>query len=79
MFTRHPSSIIMCDSTTGGYCKFHKERLESQLDHFSALQSWAPELRNFQEYNQRPVEAHKCDRIIEKPTFIMKIDAGTIS
>lgn len=61
---------------TGGYCKFHRKRLESQLDHFSALQSWAPELRNFEEYNQRPVEANKCDRIIEKPTFIMKIDAG---
>ncbi|KAG4073071.1 hypothetical protein HA402_009490 [Bradysia odoriphaga] len=60
----------------GGYCKLHRERLHSQLDHLSALQSWAPELRNFQEYNERPVEANKCDRVIDKPTFIMKIDAG---
>lgn len=63
---------------TGGYCKFHQERLQSQLEHFSALQSWAPELRNFQEYNHRPVEANKCDRVIDKPTFIMKIDAGNV-
>lgn len=42
----------------------------------SPLQSWAPELRNFEAYNQRPIEANKCDRIIEKPTFLMKIDAN---
>lgn len=70
--------IVVIIYSTGGYCKFYRERLQSQLDHFSALQSWAPELRNFQEYNERPVEANKCDRIIEKPTFIMKIDAGNV-
>lgn len=40
----------------------------------SALQSWAPEVRNFVNLENRPAE--KCDRIIHKPTFIMKIDAG---
>lgn len=46
------------------------------MDHLSPLQSWAPELRNFETYNERPIETNKCDRIIEKPTIIMKIDAN---
>lgn len=54
----------------------NKQRLEAELDHLSALQSWAPELRYFKELNERPVEAKKCDRIINKPTYFMKIDAS---
>lgn len=54
----------------------HKERLKAGLDHMSALQSWAPELRYFEELKERPTEAKKCDRIIDKPTYIMKIDAS---
>lgn len=41
----------------------------------SALQSWAPELRNFVQMNERPIDANRCDVVYEKPTFIMKIDA----
>lgn len=60
----------------GGYCKYHEKRLKTELEHFSALQSWAPEMRNFVELPQRPLDSGICDRIIDKPTFIMKIDAG---
>lgn len=60
----------------GGFCKFHESRLKAELDHLSALQSWAPEMRNFVELPHRPLDSGICDRIIDKPTFIMKIDAG---
>lgn len=42
----------------------------------SALQSWAPELRNFVQLNERPIDAKRCDIVYEKPTYIMKIDAS---
>ncbi|VVC97388.1 unnamed protein product [Leptidea sinapis] len=59
----------------GGYCKFHSERLKKEAEHMSALQSWAPELVNFVRTTQRPILDGKCDIVIEKPTFIMKLDA----
>lgn len=59
----------------GGYCKFSKNKLFEQLDHLSALQSWAPELRFFESLEQRPIENELCDVVVDKPTFIMKIDA----
>lgn len=60
----------------GGYCKLHQERLMNQCDHVSPLQSWGPELRNFVAMPHRPIENNDCDVIIEKPTFILKIDAS---
>lgn len=57
----------------------NNELLAEQLDHMSALQSWAPEIRNFVELNERPIEADKCDLVYEKPVFIMKIDASKVS
>ncbi|VVC29792.1 Hypothetical protein CINCED_3A019085 [Cinara cedri] len=56
----------------GGKCKFHKEKLDTQCDHLSPLQSWSPELRFFSSINYYP---GKCDIIITEPTVIMKIDA----
>lgn len=61
----------------GGYCKLNKELLGKQLDHMSALQSWAPEIRNFVEFNERPIDTNKCDLVYEKPVYIMKIDASS--
>lgn len=59
----------------GGYCNLNLKMLNAELDHMSALQSWAPELRNFVQLNERPIDANQCDIVYEKPTFIMKIDA----
>lgn len=61
----------------GGYCKLNKELLNKQMDHISPLQSWAPELRNFAELPDRPIDEEKCDLVYEKPVYIMKIDAST--
>ncbi|XP_073986777.1 EGF-domain O-GlcNAc transferase isoform X1 [Rhodnius prolixus] len=57
----------------GGRCRLHTERLMEQCDQISPLQSWGPEMRFFTEIRE-PVKS-KCDIEIEKPTFILKIDA----
>nr|XP_022914214.1 EGF domain-specific O-linked N-acetylglucosamine transferase isoform X1 [Onthophagus taurus] len=66
---------VLGDGDIGGYCNFYKEKLKKQLDHMSPLQSWAPEIKNFKQLQQKPIQNNDCDVIIEKPTFIMKIDA----
>lgn len=59
----------------GGFCTLREKNLKVQLEHMSALQSWGPELRNFVELSKRPIVDGLCDIVVEKPTFIMKIDA----
>lgn len=68
--------LIFSHTKSGGYCTFHKERLNTELDHLSALQSWAPELRYFEAFTKRPIDAGQCDVIVDKPTFFMKLDAS---
>lgn len=50
-----------------------------EAEHMSALQSWAPELVNFVKTTKRPIVDSMCDVIINKPTYIMKLDAGKFS
>lgn len=59
----------------GGYCEFNKSKLMEEADHISPLQSWGPELRYFTKLKRRPIEEGDCDVVVDKPTFIMKIDA----
>lgn len=59
----------------GGYCKVDETLLNDSLIFMSSLQSWAPELANFRVLTQRPIEREICDVVIEKPTFIMKLDS----
>jgi EGF domain-specific O-GlcNAc transferase len=66
---------VLKQGEIGGFCKFHENILEAQAQHISALQSWGPELRNFLSLDRRPIESDNCDVVIEKPTFIMKIDS----
>ena len=47
------------------------------MDYMAPLQSWAPELRNFQP-NETPtdgVDSDKCDLFVDLPTIVMKLDA----
>lgn len=60
----------------GGHCHLHKERLDKEADHISPLQSWAPEMRYFTIFQEKPIRDGLCDVVIEKPAFIMKIDAS---
>ncbi|KAG5893459.1 hypothetical protein JTB14_012176 [Gonioctena quinquepunctata] len=66
---------VFGEGDIGGYCDFYKDKLNEQADHISPLQSWGPELRYFRKLNRRPIIEKDCDIVIEKPTFIMKIDA----
>lgn len=65
---------ILGPGQIGGHCEYHKERLIKESEHRSALQSWAPELINFVEMDKHP--KYVCDILIDKPTFIMKLDAA---
>lgn len=67
---------VLKQGEIGGYCKLNNAKLKEQLDHVSALQSWAPELRFFESLRERPIENGVCDVVIDKPSFIMKIDAN---
>lgn len=67
---------VLGEGDIGGYCKLHKSRLQAEADHISPLQSWGPEIRYFTEFRHRPIVDGHCDIIIEKPTFVMKIDAS---
>lgn len=67
----------------GGRCRLHAERLREQLGHMSALQSWAPELQQFvgddddvDDDDHRRRQLDDCDEWVERPTFVMKIDAA---
>lgn len=66
---------VLKEGQIGGYCRLHKSRLENECDQISPLQSWGPELRYFTELPRRPIMEKDCDITIEKPTFILKIDA----
>lgn len=56
--------------------RLHKSRLENECDQISPLQSWGPEFRYFTALARRPIIEKDCDIVIEKPTFILKIDAS---
>lgn len=67
---------VLQEGDIGGYCDLHMDKLLEQADHISPLQSWGPEMRYFTRLNRRPIVEGDCDVVIEKPTFIMKIDAS---
>ena len=61
----------------GGYCKLNETKLNEESLHLSPLQSWGPEMQHFEELSQKiQRDSPICDVYIDKPTFIMKIDAS---
>ncbi|KAF6099214.1 EGF domain specific O-linked N-acetylglucosamine transferase [Phyllostomus discolor] len=60
----------------GGHCKLDIHTLMSEGQRKSPLQSWFAELQSYTQLNFRPIEDAKCDIVIEKPTYFMKLDAG---
>ncbi|XP_036021602.1 EGF domain-specific O-linked N-acetylglucosamine transferase isoform X1 [Mus musculus] len=60
----------------GGYCKLDSHALVSEGQRKSPLQSWFAELQGYTQLNFRPIEDAKCDIVVEKPTYFMKLDAG---
>ncbi|KAG0725179.1 EGF domain-specific O-linked N-acetylglucosamine transferase [Chionoecetes opilio] len=67
---------VLDQGQVGGHCRLDQKLLKSNADQISPLQSWGPELRHFAEVDKRVEEgADMCDLWIEKPTYLMKIDA----
>ncbi|CAG9768926.1 unnamed protein product [Ceutorhynchus assimilis] len=66
---------VLSKGDIGGYCDLKEDEIEKQADHISALQSWGPEIRYFTKLDDRPIVKGVCDVVIERPTYIMKIDA----
>ncbi|XP_050301574.1 EGF domain-specific O-linked N-acetylglucosamine transferase isoform X2 [Anthonomus grandis grandis] len=66
---------VLSKGDIGGHCKLNQNEINEQADHISALQSWGPEMRFFTQLDKKPLRNGVCDIVIEKPTYIMKIDA----
>ncbi len=60
----------------GGKCIVDKKMLARQGDHKSPLQSWFAELEHFTSLDWQPIPSRNCDVVIDKPTILMKLDAG---
>uniref|UniRef100_A0A6I8PFF1 EGF domain-specific O-linked N-acetylglucosamine transferase n=1 Tax=Ornithorhynchus anatinus TaxID=9258 RepID=A0A6I8PFF1_ORNAN len=60
----------------GGHCILDVHTLMSEGQCKSPLQSWFAELQAYTPLGFRPIEDGKCDIVIEKPTYLMKLDAG---
>ncbi|KAI0240491.1 EGF domain-specific O-linked N-acetylglucosamine transferase [Lamellibrachia satsuma] len=60
----------------GGHCKMYADRLREEGEHKSPLQSWYAELQEFASLPFHPLRDNKCDIVIDKPTIVMKLDAG---
>lgn len=65
---------VLAKGQIAGHCKLKKSSLIQEIDHLGALQSWAPELRFFEEL-PNVIDGKACDVVIQEPTYIMKIDA----
>lgn len=68
---RYREDVIGTDHIGGWNCFLKKKELRGEGQHKSPLQSWFAEMENFRVFS----DDHKCDIWIEKPTFLMKLDA----
>lgn len=69
---------VLKEGQIGGYCELYDQRLKENSDQISPLQSWGPEMRYFSKLPRRPIVEGDCDVVIEKPTFVLKIDASKL-
>ena len=68
---------IFEEGEVGGHCRLDKALLREQGDHKSPLQSWYAELEEYTGLDFNPFETEgECDLIIDKPSIVIKLDAG---
>lgn len=60
----------------GGHCNLSAADLKSQGQHKSALQSWFGELEDYTSLDFRPLSAARCDVVVDRLTYFLKLDAG---
>lgn len=66
---------VLADGDVGGFnCELDEKLLRKQNAHKSPLQSWYEELEHFTALNDTSIRK-KCDLIINKTIYIMKLDA----
>ncbi|XP_014671955.1 PREDICTED: EGF domain-specific O-linked N-acetylglucosamine transferase-like [Priapulus caudatus] len=73
--TRYQENIF-AKGDVGGRCKLKKNVLRNMGSHKSPLQSWYAELEMYTSLDYLPIQDGRCDIVIDKPTFIVKLDAG---
>ena len=66
--------VLQPGGTVGGRCTLDADRLRSEGAHKSPLQSWFAELQHYTELPN--FTSHQCDVVIDKPTILIKLDAG---
>ncbi|XP_043218564.1 EGF domain-specific O-linked N-acetylglucosamine transferase-like isoform X2 [Amphibalanus amphitrite] len=59
-----------------GHCRVDRDRLSSELEFMSALQSWSPEIQHLTQAERPLTGRPECDRVVTTPTYIMKLDAS---
>jgi protein O-GlcNAc transferase len=65
---------VLQDGDIGGFgCNLNQQKLKIQGGHKSPLQSWFDEMEHFTAFEKQ--SQVQCDITIEKPTFIVKLDA----
>ncbi|XP_076114479.1 EGF domain-specific O-linked N-acetylglucosamine transferase-like [Mytilus galloprovincialis] len=65
---------VFKDGEIGGKCTLNQALLRDQSEHKSPLQSWYAELEHYTSLPFHP--ENKCDIIIDKPSILIKLDAG---
>ncbi|XP_070559527.1 EGF domain-specific O-linked N-acetylglucosamine transferase-like isoform X3 [Ptychodera flava] len=60
----------------GGHCQLQQEALLAESAHRSELQSWYGEMNAYVSLDFRIPSSEHCDIVINKPTYLIKLDAG---
>ncbi|GFO27782.1 Egf domain-specific o-linked n-acetylglucosamine transferase [Plakobranchus ocellatus] len=60
----------------GGHCDLDTIGLSKQGEHKSPLQSWFAELEHYSSLDFYPSKGEFCDIVLDKPTYLIKLDAG---
>ncbi|CAG2100159.1 unnamed protein product [Medioppia subpectinata] len=68
---RYRDDVLRGEHIGGWNCDLLERDLKSEGQHKSPLQSWFAEIENFRVLS----DDEECDQWVEKPTFIMKLDA----
>lgn len=74
-YNRYREDVIQKGQIYGN-CVLNEDMLKYMSDHKSPLQSWAAEISQFSRSNVAMLDNELCDKIIDIPTIIMKLDAG---
>ncbi|XP_064607317.1 EGF domain-specific O-linked N-acetylglucosamine transferase-like isoform X2 [Liolophura sinensis] len=73
---RYREDMFPNPGQVGGHCKLDKAAITLEGEHKSPLQSWFAELERYSSLDFYPSDDENCDIVLNKPTFLIKLDAG---